>query len=198
MRRDRARTARWWRMPASCRVRGRAAIGRVFPGARRRRTRGRRAGPDSMKLNLQFAARSNAKLPNAYPYFSLMNKQLFLWAIMAGLERPGGFAGAERRRPGCRASARQAAVCCERAAMETSFGHADALTRRAGRVGQGPDRALPCAMPGYRRASHGFKSGTPVASKSATLRIATVMPGTSAVAAINASRSALGSGTTSA
>lgn len=50
-----------------------------------------------------------------------------------------------------------------------------------------------CASQGSER--HGLMIATPVRSKSATLRVTTVMPCTRAVAAIRASRSAHGLGT---
>lgn len=54
------------------------------------------------------------------------------------------------------------------------------------------DRSLPALTQELR---HGFRTSTPVGSKSATLRVTTVMPCTSAVAAMRPSRTGRGSGT---
>jgi len=54
-------------------------------------------------------------------------------------------------------------------------------------------RAFRHDEPGLRQ-RHGLKIGTPIGAKSATLRVTTIMPWTSAIAAISASRSERGSG----
>ena len=62
--------------------------------------------------------------------------------------------------------------------------------RLPGKRGYDEDASQPAGLLplGHCEASHGFKSATPVARKSAMLRVTIVMPWTSAVAAISPSR----------